>query len=92
MANDNLIRIWKPNDYYSGHVLRFCRRQLLGLFCMVFLILMLAACSSSNAAPKASTTPAAQRFIRRQLRFHLVLCSTSLTGLMDLMLAGIRRM
>src|SRR5437879_4342650 len=59
MANDNLIRIWKLNDYYSGHVLRFCRRQLLGLFCMVFLILMLAACSSSNTAPKASTIPTA---------------------------------
>jgi hypothetical protein len=56
--NDNLILIRKRNDYYSGHALKFFRRQILGgVFSVVFLILMLAACSTGNTAPKASITP-----------------------------------
>ena len=58
MATDNLIR-WKGKNYFSGHILMFWRGKVPGVSSIVFLILALAACSTGNAAPKASATPTA---------------------------------
>jgi hypothetical protein len=53
---DNSIGIRNGKHYLSGYA-PFIRKQISGVFFMVFFILALAACSAGNTAPKASITP-----------------------------------
>ncbi len=56
-ATDNVGSLWKVKDDKSKHILICWWRKLLFITLVIFLMVLLCACSGGNTAPTASATP-----------------------------------